>query len=116
MWKFKWYGEYEKRQAEYQKNHPDSLKYLLSKLQVVQRALSQGQRVQQLNYNFLRPVGRNGVFEIRSSGRKKRVARLYFYPDERNSTFHIFTLGDKNTQIADIAACSQSALVIKSSP
>lgn len=115
MWQFKWYAEYEKRQAEYQKKHPDALKYLLSKLRIVQHALGQGASIQQLRYNFLRPEGREGVLAIRSSGRGKRVARLYFYADERTSTFHVFTIGDKNTQSADIGACSQSAIEIKRS-
>ncbi len=64
-------------------------------------------------HRFLKAVGL-GAIEIKQKGAKNLAeTRLYVYPDETTNILHLITIGDKNSQSADIQFSREYALSLR---
>lgn len=95
-----------RRLRRYQKRHPDETLAVLDNLDTFMRALNSGVRPTQIQAGFVHREPR-GVIAIDQSGalRKLRETRLYIYPSELEDTVYVITIGDKDSQHADLQDC-----------
>jgi len=106
-----WMGEsdiFARRLRRYQKRHPDETLAVLDNLDTFMRALNSGVRPAQIQAGFVHREPQS-VIAIDQSGapRKLRETRLYCYPCEPEETVYVITIGDKNSQHADLQDCRE---------
>ncbi len=106
MWKIVSTDDYQRRHKRYEKNHPRELRAVLDNLDTYFKSLEGGVKPLQIRHGFMHgePLG---VVAIDQKGGGKNLAqsRLYVYPETETETLHVITLGDKQSQKADIATC-----------
>lgn len=114
MWTIVEYDDLRKGLKKLLKRHRVEATNALNNLQSYLTALRSGLTVQQIVRGWIHtePCGLKAIDETGPNHPRKAV-RLYIYPDEETQTLHVFTMGDKNSQAADIAHCTRTTLAIK---
>ena len=87
----------------YLKKHPNEVTAAMNNLDTYMRALKGGTRPALIRASFVHPETM-GVVAIDQKGAigKPRQIRLYIYAVEDSGTLFILTIGDKNSQKADV--------------
>jgi hypothetical protein len=108
MWQVSPEDDYCRCHKWYEKKRSRELKAVLTNLDTFLTALQSGAKVQQIKVGFLHPEP-CGVLAIDQRGAKGSLAetRLYVFPDDDTETLHLLTIGDKNSQAADIQRCKE---------
>jgi hypothetical protein len=70
------------------------------------KTLNNGVKPREAKFGFIHPESL-GVLAIDQKGGGPNLAqiRLYVYPDEKRQVLYLLTLGDKNSQKADLIDC-----------
>jgi putative component of toxin-antitoxin plasmid stabilization module len=103
MWKLQPEAEYEKRVRKWPNKYRRELKAMHDNLDTVFGALNQGAKLEHVNFGFIHrePRGVLGI-DQKGGGAGLKQTRLYVYADTATEIVHLVTIGDKNTQQADI--------------
>jgi hypothetical protein len=106
-----WLGESEifaRRLRWHRKRHPDETLAVLNNLDTYVRALNSGVQPAQIQASFVHREPK-GVVAIDQSGapRRLRETRLYIYACAREEVLYLITIGDKNSQQADLRDCGE---------
>lgn len=114
MWKHKEYGDLKKGLKKFLKRNRVETRNALNNVQSYLSALNKGLTVQQIIRGWIHnePCGMKAIDETGPNNPRK-VIRIYIYPDEATKILHIFKIGDKDSQKADIAHCTHTTLDIK---
>lgn len=89
--------------SRYSKKHPAEYASVFANLDKIMRLLASGNRIGGFRVGFFRSES-DGVYRIGQTGvASAKETRLYVYPDERNRLMYVLTVGDKDSQSADIA-------------
>ena len=109
MWDVKNSDEYTRRLKRYLKKRPKETKFALANLESFLDALNTGTRPEDIRVGFVHPEP-CGVLAITEKGVGKGSIplRLYIYPDAKGECLYLVTLGDKESQAADILFCKKS--------
>ena len=116
MWTLQYTDEYVKRLKKYEKRHRLALYAALNNLDTYHVALNCNVKPQDIKAGFIHPEP-SGTLAIDQKGAKgkPRQLRIYIYPCEVEKVLHVITIGDKNTQKADIATCTAFANAVRKS-
>jgi len=97
---------FERRYKWFEKKRPRELKAMLVNLHKLKSALDDGVVPNLVTGGFVHREPR-GVIAIDQSGCEgaAQEMRLYVYP--KNSTIHLITIGDKQSQQADLKDCDR---------
>ena len=101
---------FEAKFSRFQKKNSDVVRLILNNLDTYIEALNLGATPQQIKAGFIHHEP-DGVKAIDQKGSRKGIGgtpkegRLYVFPDGGTRTLHLITIGDKNSQKADIADC-----------
>ena len=108
MWNPQPEDEYVRRVKRWPKKHRRELLAVHDNLDTFLRALNQGAKLEHVKFGFIHPEPR-GVLAIdqKGGGQSLKQTRLYTYPDKMTQLVHLITLGDKNSQRADIKCASE---------
>ena len=108
MWELQPTDDYERRLRHFAKKHPAELVQALDNLDTYLVALKSGALPNQIKFGFIHVEGQ-GIVAIDQKGgpRNLKQTRLYVLPDVSTCTVHQITIGDKNTQSADLAVCRE---------
>ena len=103
MWVFQPTDVYEKRVEKWPKKHRRELKAMLDNLDTFVGALNKGAKQEHARFGFVHPEP-GGVLAIdqKGGGAGLKQTRLYIFPEKRPQIIHLITLGDKDSQKADI--------------
>ncbi len=90
----------------FQKKHPNEVAAALNNLDTYMHTLKKGVKPTLIRAGFIH-IESLGVIAIDQKGAegKPRQTRLYIYAFERLGTVYLLTIGDKNSQQADIKDC-----------
>src|SRR5262245_11292227 len=104
MWTLLPSDDYNRRFKWYEKKRRRELQAILYNLDTFFKALAAGAKPQQVRAGFVHPEP-HGVLAIleKGGGGNLRPTRLYVFPDEDEQVLHLLTIGDKQSQGADIA-------------
>jgi hypothetical protein len=107
-WDFQSSEVFDRRLKEHQKKHVDETRAVLNNLDTYQRAVRAGAdpRKRHAGFMHMEPMGVVAV-DQHGADRKLRETRLYFYPDADTQLIRLITIGDKNSQKADIGLCRE---------
>lgn len=97
--------KYDRSFKQYQKKHRDELQGVLMNLFDYKTAVDSGVDPLRVQAGFIHPetMGIVAIDQKRGGIRKKlKQMRLYLYPDKEKCEIWLITIGDKNTQKADI--------------
>lgn len=109
-WKIQESVLFERRLIRFRKNNKGLDELLFDNLDTYFNALQAGSLPVNIKAGFIHREP-YGVKAIDQKGRKKpglgkpKEARLYIFPDTDTNTLHLITVGDKNSQKADITDC-----------
>lgn len=108
MWDLEPTEEFQRRVKRFAKNHPRELTATFTNLERLQKSLREGANPLDIPLGCIHREQR-GVLAVDQRGFGKNLAqtRLYVYVDPDNSTIHMITLGDKNSQKADVKFSSE---------
>lgn len=108
MWNVQPEDEYVRRVNKWPKKHRRELLAMHDNLDTFLRALNQGAKLEQAKFGFIHPEP-CGVLAIdpKGGGPSLKATRLYTYPDNTTRLVHLITLGDKDSQRADIKYASE---------
>jgi len=101
---------YGARFKRFMKKNKDVVRLILNNLDTYFETLNQGVHPQQIRAGFIHPEP-GGVKAIDQKGSRKGVGgtpkegRLYVFPQEQTCILHLITIGDKDSQKADLADC-----------
>lgn len=103
MWKLERDADYEKRVKQWPKKYRRELRAMHDNLDTFFKALNQGASVENARFGFIHnePKGVKAIDQKGAGGGVKQT-RLYVFPDTISKIVHLITIGDKNTQRADI--------------
>jgi len=106
MWTIERSDDYERRHRWYEKKRPRELLAVLSNLDTYFETLAAGVKPLQIKAGFIHPEPLGVVaIDQKGGGRNLAETRLYVYADIDRQVLHVITLGDKNSQRDDLAAC-----------
>lgn len=109
MWTLNPLPEFPKRADRFRKKWEHEISNVLTNLKTLVTALNLGthpEQLKQLGFVHSEPMGILAVDQKgKGKGAKLKPFRLYVFPDERTKILHLLTLGDKDTQSADIKNC-----------
>lgn len=110
MWKFQLTDLYERRLNRLVKNHPDAVHAAAENLKQYLASLNQGASPARIRTSFIHPEP-GGVIAIDQTGGGRKLAklhliRLYIFPDPATLEIILITIGDKQTQRADLKDCA----------
>jgi hypothetical protein len=108
MWKVQPEDEYLKRTKKWPKKHRREFAAVHSNLDTFLAALNQGAKLEHVKYGFVHPEPR-GVLAIdqKGGGTSLKETRLYVFFDTSTQVVHLITLGDKDSQTADVRYASE---------
>jgi hypothetical protein len=108
MWTLSPQADFERRRKRYEKKRRRELVAVLGNLDRFFKALLAGTRPYHVKGGFVHyePHGVIALTE-QGGGGSLQATRLYTYPSESEEVLYLITLGDKQTQPADIKYCSQ---------
>lgn len=92
---------------KYEKKHPKIFKALINNFDYYFDALNRNVAPQKILVGFVHggyPHGIKSIDQSRS-GEKLKETRLYIYPDTKERTLHLITIGDKGSQHEDVKFC-----------
>lgn len=101
---------YGARFKRFMKKNKDVVRLILNNLDTYFETLNQGVHPQQIRAGFIHPEP-GGVKAIDQKGSRKGIGgtpkegRLYVFPQEQTCILHLITIGDKDSQKADLADC-----------
>ena len=103
MWTLLPEVEYEKRARKWPKKHQREFVAMHDNLDTFLGALSRGAKLEQIGFGFVHNEPQ-GILAIdqKGGGAGLKETRLYIYPVRESQVIHLITIGDKNTQKADI--------------
>jgi hypothetical protein len=106
MWTLIPLDEYTHRREKWPKKHKRELLGVHDNLDTFLKAIQRGQRPAEAKFGFIHPEP-GGILAIdqKGGGPHLKETRLYVYPDTRNEELFVITLGDKDSQAADIETC-----------
>ena len=98
--------EFERAKKHYDKKRPDELAAVLRNLARLLEQLNALPHCRAAQAGFLHhePAGLWAIDQKGPSRTKLQETRLYVFPVEENQTLHIITVGNKNSQAADLRA------------
>ena len=89
--------------SEAQSQHNRELVAVLDNLDTFFKALCAGAKLEHLKYGFIHREPKGIVaIDQKGGGPGLKQTRLYAYPDQTTQIIHVITIGDKNSQKADI--------------
>lgn len=101
--------KYECKLATYRKKHLDELKAVLINFASYMSAVKMcgNHLLVKAGYIHIEP---NGIIAIDQKGGERKIkklqqTRLYLFPNKENRTVYVLTIGNKNSQQADIKWC-----------
>jgi len=109
-WEIKESDFFERKLIRFRKNNKGLDELLFDNLDTCFNALQAGSLPVNIKAGFIHREP-DGVKAIDQKGQRKpgmgkpKEARLYFFPDTDTNTLHLITVGDKNSQKADITDC-----------
>ena len=105
-WKLVRTDLFDRRAAEYNKNHKPQLKAVLSNLERYTDYIQTAPFARLMSAHFIHPEGR-GLVALTEKGYKPKQppTRLYVYPQQNSKTLYLITIGDKRSQKQDIKDC-----------
>ncbi|UUO06159.1 hypothetical protein M4951_22720 [Blastopirellula sp. J2-11] len=106
MWALVTDDDFDRKWKKWPKKYSREMNAMLDHLRIVHEALECGAAVEQLQFGFIHrePSGVLALDE-KGGGSGLKATRLYVFPDKDTKTLHVITVGDKNTQGADIKYC-----------
>ena len=106
---------YERAHKHYEKKHPAELIAILDNLDRYFKAVSHGAHPQFIVAGYIHDEGKGiKAIDQKGGGRGKlQQTRLYIYPDLEMKTIHLITIGDKQSQRADIKQASDFVIKLK---
>lgn len=107
MWEIEATDRFARRRKKYERGNSAEIAAMLDNLDTYLSSLNQGGRPMQMFRHRFVHNERRGVHAIDPSPLKRGylALRLYVFPDERDSTLHLITLGDKQSQARDVQEC-----------
>ena len=108
MWNLELNVEYEKRVKRWPKKHRRELKAMYNNLDTVVKALNSGAPVQNVScFGFVHdePKGIKAI-DQKGAGAGVKQTRLYTFPNKATKILHLITIGDKDSQKADVQYAS----------
>ncbi len=104
MWRFQVTSHFEKAKRRYDKKRPDELAAVLRNLDRLRELLDglPNCRAAQPGYLHHEPEGLWAIDQKGPSRTKLQETRLYVFPENKTQTLHIITVGNKNSQAADL--------------
>ena len=108
MWKLERNAEYENRVKKWPKKHRRELHAMHDNLDTFYRTLNRGIPLQNaVRFGFIHdePKGIKAI-DQKGTGAGVKQTRLYTFPDNTTKVVHLITIGDKNSQKADIRYAS----------
>jgi hypothetical protein len=114
MWVIQTTAEYLVRSKRYEKKRWRELEAVLDNLDTFVKTLQNGVKSGQIKFGFIHPEP-HGVLALDQKGGGSNLAqtRLYVYPDEEKEVLYLLTLGDKQSQRADIQFCKTCVLQLR---
>ena len=104
MWKLQPASSFERARKRYEKKRPGELVAVLRNLARIRERLDAPPDFRAAQFGFLHPEP-HGVWAIDQHGPSKvrlQETRLYVFPSGADMVLHIITVGNKNTQAADL--------------
>lgn len=107
IWMISSTNQYDTNYKKYSKKHQKELIALLNNLDTFWALLKQGIPLIQIRFGWLHPEPKGvlAITEKGGHGKSLKASRLYVFPDEINHILYLITIGDKNSQKADIKLC-----------
>lgn len=107
MWNLTPTDLFARRLKRWEKKHPNELQATLDNLDTYIEHLNAGIPPQLIRAGFIHnePQGIKAI-DQKGGGSNLSQTRLYVFPDESTHSLHLITLGDKNSQKADIKDCA----------
>ena len=107
MWQIEPTNLYLRRLKRFHKKFPREARAALDNLDTYVKTLQAGIPPAQVKHGFMHrePAGVVAI-DQKGGGVGLKEARLYVYPSTEEFTVFLITLGDKNTQSADIRECT----------
>jgi len=104
MWRMQIGPDFERAKRHYDKKRPAELAAVLRNLARLLEQLDSLPHCRAAHAGFLHhePAGIWALDQKGPSRTKLQETRLYVYPAEENQTLHIITVGNKNSQAADL--------------
>jgi hypothetical protein len=104
MWRMQIAAEFERSKKHYDKKRPAELAAVLRNLARLLEQLNALPRCRAAQAGFLHhePAGIWALDQKGPSRTKLQETRLYVFPAEDNQTLHTITVGNKNSQAADL--------------
>ena len=108
MWKTQPDDEYIKRAKKWPKKYRRELLAVHNNLDTFLGALNCGAKPEHARFGFIHPEPR-GVLAIdqKGGGSSLKETRLYTFPEADTQVVHLITLGDKDSQEADVRYASE---------
>lgn len=116
MWKIEPSDAYERAHKYYEKKHPNELIAVLDNLDKYFRTLCGGVHPQFIVAGYIRhePKGIKALDQKGGGGKGKlQQTRLYVYADIDTKILHLITIGDKQSQKADIKQSTDFVIKLK---
>lgn len=111
MWKLEAHPQFVKKLSKWPKKHRREITAMIDNLDTLFAALCQGTRVEQAKrqLGFVHGKYPCGIVSVdqRGGGGGLKQTRLYAYPDEGANVLYQLTLGDKDSQPADVQFCAE---------
>lgn len=106
MWTIDPTPEWGRRLKFYEKKRARELIAALDNLDTFLKTLNGGVKPRQAKFGFIHPEPL-GILAVDQKGGGANLAqlRLYVYPDDDKQVLNLLTIGDKNSQNADIKTC-----------
>lgn len=103
MWKLQPEPEYIKRVDRWPRKHRRELKAMHDNLDTFFGILCKDVPLEQIHFGFIHdePSGVKAI-DQKGAGTGVKQTRLYTYPDTNTEIVHLITVGDKDSQTADI--------------
>ena len=104
MWRFLVTSHFERAKRRYDKKRPDELAAVLRNLDRLRELLDGLPHCRAAQSGFLHhePAGLWAIDQKGPSRTKLQETRLYVFPVDETRALHIITLGNKNSQAADL--------------
>lgn len=114
MWQIEPSTQWPKDQKWYEKKRPREFAAVLHNLQRYLDQLNAARNARAVQGGYLHNEP-NGVVAIdqKGGGAGLQETRLYTFADSSTKTLHLITVGDKNSQSADIKFCSDFVKSLK---
>ena len=106
MWNLELTGLYTRKFKKFHKKHSREAIAVLNNLDTYHKTLNRGINPLQIKAGWIHPETQGAVaIDQKGGGKDLLQTRLYIYPDVESGTVYLITIGDKNSQKADIADC-----------